>query len=97
MNKSPALTPEQARLLRRALRPKKAARCCASTMHDKPHNLYIARKGMDEDTEWGVLARDGYAVVYRDSISWRDFRVTDAGKAALQEYNRSHPEDRESS
>lgn len=92
MKEIPALTHEQARLLRLALRPEKAALGGAS----KPKNLYIARKGMDEDNQWGVLARDGYAVVYRDSISWRDFRVTDAGKAALQEYARTHPETRES-
>lgn len=90
MKKPTALTDEQARLLRLALRPEKAARGGAPE-----RNFYIARKGMEEDNQWGVLARDGYAVVYRDSISWRDFRVTDAGKAALQEYNRAHPETRE--
>lgn len=74
------LKPEQARLLQLALRP------VGGASRDKNPNYYLAPKGTDEDYQWMILSRDGYAEEFRDSISIRTWRVTKAGKIALAEF-----------
>lgn len=69
------LTPEQARLLQLALRPEPQS--------SLEQNDYSVFRGTDEDAQWMELERMGYATGFRDSVSVRTWRVTDAGRAAL--------------
>lgn len=63
-------------MLRLALRPREGTR-------EKSNNFYLARKGTNEDDVWMALERLGYAVEFRDGITIRTWKVTDAGKAAV--------------
>jgi hypothetical protein len=73
------LTQDQVRLLRLALRPVVGCR------NKTPANYYLAHKGTDEDLQWKILAQDGYAIEFRDGITIRTWKVTAAGKAALEQ------------
>lgn len=47
-------------------------------------NHYVTSKGTEDDDLWGLLVRDGYAVVFRDGIVMCTYHLTTRGLQVLE-------------